>query len=118
MSDDESQTPKAQRFLRERSRDDPALVNHVVLAELVWSLRSHYEMPRDRIAAVLNGLVQSEAYEFPDRPAVLAALQDYVDGIGGFTDRLIGELNERGGCRATVTFDKRAAKLAPFSAIS
>lgn len=115
MVDDRSQARKAQLFLKARSRSEPALINSVVLAEFVWSLRAHFRVPRPEIASILRDMVSSESYEFSDRGAVLDALHSYENGIGDFTDRLIAEINDRVGCSATFTFDAEAAKHSPFS---
>jgi len=117
MVDDREQTPRAQKVLSARSRDSPAVINSVVLAEFVWSLRSHYRAPRAEIAGILRDMIASEAYVFVDRDAVLDALHDYENGVGGFTDRLIAEINDRQGCETTLTFDAEAAEKPPFSPV-
>lgn len=116
MEDDAVHTPIAQRFLAQRNAASPAFVNTVVLAEFVWSLRVAFDLPREQILPVLRRMIESEAYAFEAREAVLQAYQDYESGIGAFTDRLIGELNELRGCDRTVTFDKGAAARPPFAA--
>ena len=117
MADDAEQSPRAEAFLSARTRDDPAMINSVVLAEFVWTLREHFELPRAEIVGILRDLVSSEAYEFVDRGAVLEAFHSYENGIGSFTDRLIAEINDRNGCRATATFDGGAMKRPPFISV-
>jgi predicted nucleic-acid-binding protein len=113
-ADDPRQTPAAQDFLRRRSIEDPAVVNPIVLAELVWVLRGKYRMRRSEIVGLLDDVAASPAFHILQRTAFLRALQDYRDGIGQFTDALIGHLNGEAGCRATMTFDQGAPEEAGF----
>jgi predicted nucleic-acid-binding protein len=48
--------------------------------------------------------------ETPD--IVWSALRSYQSGTAGFADCLIGLRNRQAGCETTVTFDKRAARMA------
>lgn len=113
--DDPGHGSRATRFLAARTADDPAYVNPVVTAELVWVLRSKYRMPRATIAEILRDMIESSGYVFGERRAVLRALFDYEAGIGQFTDRLIAEINDAHGCARTLTFDAGAAKRPPFA---
>jgi predicted nucleic-acid-binding protein len=115
--DDAGQADRAVRFFRNRSVDDPVFVNPVVAAELVWVLGAVYRMPRTAIVGVLRSMIESAAYTFGERDAVVRAFHDYESGVGNFTDRLIAEINDSHGCATTVTFDAAAAKFQPFSAM-
>jgi len=114
MDDDPADTPRAKTFLAGLTNEVPGVVNTVVLAELVWSLRTAYAMPRAEIAGILRDMTESGAYAFENRDAVLRALHDYEGGSSSFTDRLIAEINEELGCTATVTFDQGALPHPPF----
>ena len=46
---------------------------------------------------------------------VVAALSAVRDGEASFGDALIGALGRASGCSHTVTFDRRAARLADFA---
>jgi predicted nucleic-acid-binding protein len=115
IGDDAQQAAHATRFLRARGEVDPAFINPVVAAEFVWVLRAVYRMPRHVIADILRSMIESAAYAFGEREAVLRAFHDYESGVGDFTDRLIAEINDANGCTATVTFDTEAAKIPPFA---
>jgi predicted nucleic-acid-binding protein len=45
---------------------------------------------------------------------VHAALKDYETSAAGFADCLLARTNASTGCEYTVTFDRKAAKLAGF----
>jgi predicted nucleic-acid-binding protein len=118
MADDPINTPLAQHLLDQRSQSDPAYVNVVVLAEFVWSLRVSFKLPRERIETILRGLIESDAIVLQHRSAVLQAFSDFEEGIGGFTDRLIAEVNLGAGCATTMTLDKNASKHPPFTLLA
>lgn len=116
--DDKKQSPRAQAFLLERTIDDPAVVNAVVLAELVWVMRTKYKSSRDEVVAILDDLLCNPAFVILERESVLAALQDYREGIGGFTDVLIAQINSAAGCGTTVSFDKGAPTQSGFTILA
>lgn len=116
--DDPAQSALARDFLMARSVDDPAVLNAVVLAELVWVLRAKYRASRAEIVSILDDLVGNPVFVILHRESVLVALQDYREGIGGFTDVLIAQLNAAAGCPTTMTFDKGAPDQSGFTRLS
>jgi predicted nucleic-acid-binding protein len=118
MADDPVNTVLAQDLLGKRTSEDPAYINVVVLAEFVWSLRVSFKLAHPQIEAILRGIIESDAFVLQHRAAVLQAFLDFEEGIGAFTDRLIAELNLGGGCEATMTLDRAAAKNPPFALLA
>jgi predicted nucleic-acid-binding protein len=119
VGDDPQQTRQAKAYVdRHCTLDSPGFINCIVLAELVWVLKSSYGYNRSEIAAAVEGLVigADRIVEHPD--AVRASLDDYKAGRLDFTDALIGHVNRARGCEATTTFDLRAAKLDGFVGVS
>ena len=115
--DDAQQAERAARFLQGHDESNPVFINPVVAAEFVWGLRAVYRIPRDVIIDILRSMVESAAYAFGEREAVLRAFRDYESGVGNFTDQLIAEIDDSHGCTATVTFDADAAKISPFGTV-
>jgi predicted nucleic-acid-binding protein len=114
VRDDPEQARKAREFLmQECNAEDPGLVNHIVLCELVWVLGSFYAYPRDAVVRALDGILDAVQLSVPDRNDVRLAINEFHDGAD-FADALIGIVNLRFGCRATVTFDRRAARRTGF----
>jgi len=109
VRDDPEQARKARQFLAGCSAEDPGLVNHIVLCELVWVLGSFYSYPREAIARALKEVVDAIQLSVPDRADVQLAIRQFRNGAD-FADALIGIANLRLGCRDTVTFDRGAAK--------
>ena len=86
----------------------------VVLAELVWLMRSRLGMDRSAQMMALQALIERDGVQIEDRPLVVAAIEATLGGPAGFADHLIGISNARAGCRTTLTFDKAAARAEGF----
>ena len=117
VRDDQAQFEKARRLIkREVAAGRGIFVNQLLLLETEWVLRSRYGLTKNRIIEVISGLLEASDVQFEDEPAIEEALLTWKDASAGFAVCLIGAKNRRLGCRATATFDVRAAKLAGFVA--
>lgn len=119
VGDDPRQTRQAKAFVdRHCTPQSPGYINCVVLAELVWVLKSSYDYSRSQIVAAIEGLIvgADRIVEHPE--AVRTSLDDYKAGRLDFPDALIGAINRACGCEATATFDRKAARLKGFVPIS
>lgn len=110
-ADDPAQSEAARQLVASAEAGGERLhVSTVVLAELVWVLRSRrYAVPRDRIADGLDALLEATVFEVQDRDLVRRAVQAFRSGPADFSDYLAGEQDRRAGCSSTVTFDRRLA---------
>lgn len=117
VRDDEVQFEKARKLIkREVAAGRSVFVSHLVVLETEWVLRSRYGLTKNLIIATLSGLLDATDVRFEDEPAVEEALFIWKDAPADFADCLIGAKNRRLGCRATATFDAKAAKLPGFVA--
>jgi len=117
VRDDEAQFEKARKLIkREVAAGRRVFVNQLVLMETEWVLRSRYEIPKNQIIAAISGLLDATDVQFEDEPAIEEALFIWKDSTADFADCLIGAKNRRMGCRATASFDAKAAKLPGFMA--
>jgi predicted nucleic-acid-binding protein len=116
VQDDRQQAEQATRFIASRSVDDPGLVNHIVLCEMVWVLENSYRLPRESISRALEAILRSERLKVPEPQDAWTALHEYQDGAD-FADALIATVNRRLGCEQTATFDRKAARRPGFLAI-
>lgn len=106
VKDDPKQAETAASAIRKAGRRDESLfVNHVVLCELVWVLESAYEYPKPEIVEILERLLLTKQLRMERKDDIWAALADYRQGRGDFSDHLLGRTNVSHGCRHTVTFD-------------
>lgn len=99
---------------REVAAGRRVLINQLVLMETEWVLRSRYSVPKSKIIAALSGLLEAVDVQLEDEAAIEEELYMWKDTNADFADCMIAAKNRRMGCRATVTFDARAAKLPEF----
>ena len=115
VRDDEAQYDKARKLIkREVAAGHRVFVNHLVLMETEWVLRSRYALPKNQIIAAISRLLDATDIQFEDEPTIEEALFLWKDATADFADCLIGAKNRRLGCRATASFDVRASKLPGF----
>jgi predicted nucleic-acid-binding protein len=115
VQDDPPQSAAATRLMeRVLSVELPGLITGTTLCEIVWVLAECYGADRDRIAAVVEGLLTSRQLVVEEADIVWNALRDWRASSADFSDALIGrQVLARGG-EKTVTFDRAAAKLPRF----
>jgi len=113
VRDDEAQFEKARKLIK-REVAAGRRVNQLVLMETEWVLRSRYVVSKSQIIEAVSGLLNATDAQIEDEPAVEEALFIWKDSLADFADCLIGAKNRRLGCRATATFDAKAARLPGF----
>jgi predicted nucleic-acid-binding protein len=117
VQDDPVQSKKAALRIDEALRSDEVLyLNHVVICESCSVLGRVYGYGFEEISDTLEKILSAAQFEFEEKDALWQALGDFRGSGADFADCLIGVKNLRAGCSATLTFDKRAARLAGFSA--
>lgn len=117
VGDDAAQFDKARKLIkREVAAGRRVFVSQLVLLETEWVLRSRYGLPKQQIVDVVSGLLDAADVQLEDEAAIEEALFTWKDATADFADCLIGARNRRLGCRATATFDAKAAKLPGFAA--
>lgn len=119
--DDPAQSARANALMAGLTEAEPGFLCREVVVELVWVLERAYGLPRDRIAAALDGLLAARelVVESPDRTGL--AVERYRAGGAGFSDHMIALAGREAGCRATFSFDRKAvaqAGMAPVPAAS
>ena len=112
ITDDAEQARRARKLVQDAvRRDEPVLVSLPVLIETEWVLRSRYGLDRAAVTGVFRAALETRELSFEDEPAFEEALVQWQDSACGFADCLIAAHNRRLGCRATATFDIKAARL-------
>ena len=86
----------------------------MALLETEWVLRSRYGLPKEEIIETILALLGTEGMWLEDEAAIEEAMYTWRDNAANFADCLIGAHNRRLGCRATATFDAKAARLPGF----
>jgi predicted nucleic-acid-binding protein len=115
VQDDPEQARKATRFIASAcSAEDPALINRIVLCELVWVLESAYGYAREKVALALNQILHTAQFTIEDHQDAWSSLREYRSGAD-FADSFIATVNRRLGCERTVTFDRKAGRRPGFA---
>jgi predicted nucleic-acid-binding protein len=94
---------------------EPGFVSVVAMAETAWVLERSYRLSDKEVAAAIERVLQTENLVVENEQAVFTAMTALKDGLGTFSDALIGALGANAGCRHTLTFDRRAARLPGFA---
>lgn len=106
--DDPGQGAQAKDLIAGLTEAAPGFIAREVMVETVWVLERAYGLPRDRIAAALEGLLEARELLVEAAERVAVALDRYVKG-GGFSDQMIALAGVAAGCTTTLTFDRKAA---------
>jgi predicted nucleic-acid-binding protein len=115
VRDDERQFAAACALINPEGGDaEEILVSLMALVETEWVLRSRYGMPKEEIIETISALLGTEGMWLEDESAVEEAIFNWKNGTANFADCLTGSRNRRLGCRATATFDAKAARLPGF----
>jgi predicted nucleic-acid-binding protein len=116
--DDPIQSKSATQIIERRlTEDEPGFVSLVTMVETVWVLGRVYSLSDGEIAAVVEGMLQSDTLVIQNEQEVFTAAQALRAGNGGFADALVGALGAWAGCTSTLTFDRKAARLAGFQLV-
>lgn len=87
LADDPVQSPKAKSLFQLAEAGKVRLfLSHVALAELVWTLDSFFEFPRQEIGTKLRGLVVHEGIDVEEQDVVLIALDRFAQVNADFPD--------------------------------
>jgi predicted nucleic-acid-binding protein len=113
--DDLIQSSQATELIERRlSEANPGFVTVVAMAETVWVLERAYRLAARDIAAAIERLLQADVFVVENEQEVFTAMIALKEGRGSFADALIGALGARAGCSRTLTFDRKALRLAEF----
>ena len=75
------------------------------------------DMTNPAFQKAMERLISAKELNFEHSEFVQQAYRLYSKGTTGFADALIGLIHKNYGCRTTVTFDKKAAKLTEFTGV-
>ena len=113
--DDPAQSKRAAEIIDNRlSLTNPGFLSVVAIAETVWVLDRAYRLADEDIVAAIERTLQIDVLVVENEAEVFTAMIALEEGRGSFGDALIGALGAKAGCSATLTFDRKALRLAGF----
>jgi predicted nucleic-acid-binding protein len=104
LNDDAAQAAKARSALAQARSEEGVFVPLLVLAELSWVLRGHWE--RAKVLDTIEGLLQTRGVSIESPALARRALDAARKGRVGFADYLIAEVALEFGASEIITFDK------------
>ena len=119
VQDEARQSAAATRLMEKTlSTENPGFVALVTLCELAWVLADCYHADRQRIRAVVEGLLGTKQILVESPELVWKALRAWQGSTADLSDALIGEIATARGAAKVVTFDKAAARLPTFELLA
>jgi predicted nucleic-acid-binding protein len=113
--DDPVQSKKATEIMERRlSLQEPGFVSVVAIVETVWVLERAYGFSREEIAGAVERMLQTDELVLENEFEVFTAMVAVKEERGSFADGLIAALGVKAGCLRTLTFDKKALRIAGF----
>ncbi len=116
VADDAKQAEAARRWMSAHEVDG-IFVDHIVLVELVWVLRSRYAQSRSSILRALDLLLATGGVVVPAEHTVRLALEAFRAGQGDFADHLIRERALAHSAAPVATFDAQLHHVRGFSRV-
>jgi len=110
--DDPVQYPRCRQFFKKAQDGEILLVtSSLVIAELIWTLASHYRVPKENIIEKISIIIGSDAVQIPDKDLIAEALllfgRKNVDYIDAYNSVLMRQLD----LKEIYTYDKDFDKL-------
>jgi predicted nucleic-acid-binding protein len=102
------------RFKSAEKNNEILWISQLVVLELIWVLESAYKKSRTEIVTTLQQLRQIHIFEFESGNAIDRMILDATKYKADISDILIGHTANQSGCKETITFDLKAAKLPLF----
>jgi len=113
--DDPVQSRQVTELIERRlTGEEPGFVSVVVMAETVWVLERAYRFSDNDIAAAIEHMLQIGVLVVDSEQEIFTAMTALRQGHGSFGDALIAALSAKAGCSRTLTFDRKALRLAGF----
>lgn len=112
MQDDAKQSQLATKLIEGLTSAAPGYISLVTIVELVWVLRTAFELSREQIWTVVENLLEIDVFRIEKAAMVGQAVDSYRNGNADLADCLIERSSFYAGCDCTMTFDKAAAKTA------
>lgn len=93
------------------------LVSPLTVAEMVWTLESYYELPRERIRDVIASFLQAEGIEAEEAIVLLQSLDDYLSKNVDFIDAYVANHALSKRISTIYTFDKKHFSRLPVTVL-
>ena len=116
--DDPVQAAQATAIIERRiTEEQPGFISLIAIVETVWVLDRVYGFSNIQISQAIERILQADTLCVQNEQEVFIAMVAFKNGIASFSDSLIGALDAWAGCRTTLIFDRKAARLDHFQLV-
>ena len=105
-------------LLEQLPEGERAVVNIVVIVELLWVLKRAYRFEQEVLVRVLRSMAENKRLFLPNKEILLEAAHQVRENGGELPDMIIALLNREHGASVTYTFDLEASKLDDFQLLA
>jgi len=105
-------------LLEQLPEGERAVVNIVVIVELLWVLKRAYRFEEEALVRVLRSMAENKRLFLPNKEILLEAAHQVRENGGELPDMIIALLNREHGASVTYTFDLEASKLDDFQLLA
>jgi predicted nucleic-acid-binding protein len=107
-NDAPAQADAAEKLFRQAEQGKAWLVtNSMVIAEIVWTLESYYELERDDIQSKVLAILNTPGLEIPESNLILKSIIWYAEKNVDFIDAYTAAWMEQKGIEKIYTFDQK-----------
>jgi predicted nucleic-acid-binding protein len=99
---------------RRLTEENPGFISIVAMVETVWVLDRAYGLGTLEIAKAVERLLQADTLVVENEQEVFTAMIALKERKGSFADAVIVALGASAGCSHTLSFDRKALRLAGF----
>ena len=111
MQNDLHQSYKAATLIDGLSINKQGNISKITIVEVMWVLESCYDLDKEQISKVAEGLLKSKELHKECVELLWQAFKLFNQSNADFSDCLILVTCQRDGCQKVYTFDKKASKL-------
>jgi uncharacterized protein len=86
------------------------VINPMVIAEIVWTLESYYQLPKSPIQSHILAILNTPGLEVVDSDLVLQAIHGYLEKNVDFIDAFNAAWMQQQGIASVYTFDQKHFK--------
>ena len=108
VRDNEEQALQADKILDNCTEDKTALINQIVLVEIIWVLKRLYKYPKNDLLKILELILFNNHIQVLNSEEAKNAMIEYQNGSADFSDYFLSEINKTNKVEFTYTFDKKA----------
>jgi predicted nucleic-acid-binding protein len=105
-------------LLEQLPEGERAVVNIVVIVELLWVLKRAYRFEQEALVRVLRSMAENKRLFLPNKEILLEAAHQVRENGGELPDMIIALLNREHGASVNYTFDVYSSKRDGFQILS